>query len=123
MNKKGPVKLNSREVARSIAQSAYDVKAVELVVLDLRKLSSFTDFFVIASGHSDRQVQAICDRIEKNLGLKKSTLIGIEGYPQGHWILMDYGSVVAHIFYEEVRVHYGLESLWAEAPRVKFRLQ
>ena len=121
MNKKK--KESSRQVARLIAQSAADVKALDLEVLDLRKLSSFTDYFVIATGRSDRQVQAISNRIEENLQKKKRDPLGIEGYPQGHWICMDYGEVVAHIFYEEVRLHYGLEKLWGDAPRVRFRLK
>lgn len=96
---------------------------MNLEVLDLRRLSSFTDYFVIVSGRSDRQVQAICDRIEENLKKKDRKPLGIEGYPQGHWVLMDYGEVVAHIFYEEVRPLYALEKLWGDAPRVTFRLK
>lgn len=119
-NKRPGRPLTSRSLARLIAQAAYDVKAEEIAVLDLRKISSFTDYFVIASGRSDRQVQAIADRIEENL--KKRRPISIEGYPKGHWILIDYGEVVAHIFYQELRNFYALEKLWGDAVRVKFRL-
>lgn len=116
-------KLTSRDLARLIAQAACDIKAEDLTVLDLKKLSGFADFFVIASGRSDRQVQAICAHIEETLGRKKIRPIGIEGYQIGHWVLIDYGSVVAHIFYEETRPFYGLEKLWGDAPRVRFRLK
>ncbi len=114
---------DSRAVARLVAQSAFDVKAIGLEILDLRKLSGFTDYFVIASGRSDRQVQAICDRIQENLSLQDRRPFGMEGYQQGHWVLIDYGDVVAHIFYEETRPFYSLEKLWEEAPRVRFRLK
>ncbi len=113
---------SSRDLARLIAQSAHDVKALDLQVLDLRKLSGFTDYFVIASGRSDRQVQAIADRIRENLNGMRRSPLGIEGYPQGHWVLIDCGDVVAHIFFEEVRTLYALEKLWGDAPRVRFKL-
>lgn len=116
-------KLTSRDLARLIAQAACDIKAEDLKVLDLKKLSGFADYFVITTGRSDRQVQAICDHIEESLGQKKIRPIGIEGYSTGHWVLIDYGSVVAHIFYEETRPFYGLEKLWGDAPKVRFRLK
>lgn len=121
MTRKKPV--TSREIARLIAQSAHDIKAVELKVLGLRKLSGFTDYFVIASGRSDRQVQAICDRIRETLEKRERRPLGIEGYQEGHWVLLDYGEVVAHIFYEPVRSFYALEKLWGDAPRINFRLR
>ena len=115
------VKLQSRTLARLVTQSASDVKAEGIEVLDLRKLSSFSEYFVIASGRSDRQVQAIADRILENARKGKRRPISVEGYPKGHWVLIDFGEVVAHIFYEEARVFYALEKLWGEAPWVKFR--
>ena len=118
-----PSKLTARMLARLIAQSAYDVKAEAVVCLDLRKLSSFTDYFVIATGRSDRQVQAIADRIEENAAKKHQKPIGVEGYQKGHWILLDFGDVVAHIFYEEARAFYALEKLWGDAARCKSRLE
>jgi ribosome-associated protein len=112
----------SKELARTVAQAAYDIKGEDITVMDLSKLSDFTDFFIIVTGRSDRQVQAICSNIEDVLAKKKIRPISIEGYQKGHWVLIDYGSVVAHIFYEEVRSFYALEKLWSDAPRVKFRL-
>jgi ribosome-associated protein len=109
--------VTSQELAQEISQAAQDVKAEDVMTLDLRGLVSFTDFFVIASGRSDRQVQAVADRIIENLGKKKIKATGIEGYETGHWILLDFGSVVAHIFYPETREFYALEKLWSDAPR------
>ena len=114
---------NSKLLARRIAQAAHDLKATAIEVIDLGKLSSFTDFFVIASGRSDRQVQAICDRIQDDLAKQGRRPIGLEGYAKGHWVLVDFGEVVAHIFYEELRPFYSLEKLWGDAPRLKFRLK
>ncbi len=114
--------MTPKQLAKKIAQAAYDTKAEHVIVLDLTKLTSFTDYFVIASGQSDRQVQAMANRILDTLGEAKLRPIGIEGYDKGHWILVDCGSVVAHLFYEEVRLHYGLEKFWSDAPQVKFKL-
>ena len=111
-----------RALARIIAKAADDLKAENIEVIDLRKVSALTDYFVIASGRSDRQVQAICDRIRENLKKVKRQPLGVEGYQEGHWVLVDYGEVIAHIFYEEVRTFYALEKLWGDAPRIKFRL-
>jgi len=113
----------SKERARIIAQAAYDTQAVDLTVLDLSKISAFADYFVIATGTSDRQVQAICDRIEDALKKNGVHPLGIEGYQKGHWVLIDCGSVIAHVFYEEARAFYGLDKLWGDAAKVKFALK
>lgn len=113
----------SRELAKTIAQIAYDTKAEHINVLDLTKLPTFTDYFVICSGRSDRQVQAIADNISKFLKSQGRLALSIEGYQQGHWCLMDYGSVVAHIFYEETRAFYGIEKFWSDAPVIEFKLK
>jgi len=113
--------LNSRTLARRIAEAASDRKAIDLVVLDLRKVSSFTDFFVICSGSSDRHVQAIADAIEDAMHKRKERLIGKEGYRLGHWIVLDYADVVAHVFHHVDRDHYRLDKLWHDVPRVKMK--
>lgn len=113
----------AKDLARLVAQAAYDSKAENLTILDLRQYSNFTDFFVIASGRSDRQVQGIADNIEEALKEAGIRPLSKEGYEQGHWILIDFGSVVAHVFYEETRGFYGLEKFWGDAPRVRFRLK
>lgn len=94
------------------------MKADGIAVLDLRKLASFSEFFVICSGASNRQVQAIADQVEREMDKKGVKPIGIEGYEQGQWVLMDYGDVVAHIFYPEAREFYQIEKLWSDAPKL-----
>ena len=111
--------MKSRILAKTIAAAALEKKAEDVVVLDLHKLQAFTDYFVIATGTSDRQVQAIARAIEETLHLKKEKPIGIEGLQAGRWVLIDYGDVVAHVFYTEDREYYQLERLWADAPRLK----
>jgi len=108
--------MTPKQLATLIGKAAEDVQAVDLLVLDLTRLTSFTDYFVICSGKSDTQVRAIADSVQKKLKLKDRNPLGIEGYNQGLWVLLDYGDVVAHIFYREVREHYNLEKLWADAP-------
>jgi ribosome-associated protein len=106
------------QLARWIAEYAADVKAIDLVELDLRDVLGYTDYFVISSGNTDRQTKAIHDRIHE--GLKKDHGIlprRVEGLAEGRWILMDYLDVVVHVFTPEAREFYRLEQLWGEAPR------
>lgn len=91
-----------------------------LVVLDARDVSTFTDFIVIMSGTSDRQVIRTCGHIEESLAKEKIFPIGIEGKSEGRWVLMDYGGVVIHIFQESVRLFYDLEGLWPEIPKTRY---
>lgn len=107
--------MTPKSFAILIAEAAEEIKAVNLVVLNLSKLSSFTDYFVICSGNSDRQVRAIADNILKEAKLKNKMPLGIEGYQRGLWVLVDFGEVVAHIFYHESREYYGLEKFWGDA--------
>lgn len=104
------------ELAHLCVRLAAEMKAVDPVVLDLRGLSPFTDFFVIVSGRSDRQVKAIVD--ELTVGLKHSgvKLIGVEGASKHEWVIVDASDVVVHVFYGPIRSRYDLESLWADAP-------
>jgi ribosome-associated protein len=101
--------------ARAIAEAALDLKAEELVALDARGVASFADTFVIASGRSDRQVRAIADAILERLALEGERAIGVEGYEEGRWVLLDFGDAVVHVFLPDVRAHYDLERLWADA--------
>lgn len=94
-------------------------KAGDMVILDMRKLSNFTDYFVIASGDSTIQTRAIAEAIEERFKKKKLKLYHIEGREEGRWILLDAGHFVIHFFLKEVRDFYNLELLWADAPRVK----
>ena len=87
-------------------------------MLDLRSVCDFTDYFVIASGSSQRQVQAIATAIEESLGAAGVKAHHVEGAAQGRWVLLDYGDFVAHIFDEERRGYYRLEDIWSDAPDV-----
>jgi len=114
------VEMSSKEKAILCAGEALRFKALNLVLLDVSRFSSFADYFIICSGKSGRQVQGIAENIEtelKTMGIKP---LGTEGKREGHWVLMDYGDVIIHVFYEPVRCFYDLESLWSEAPRVEW---
>ncbi len=94
------------------------MKAFNVVVLDMRGLTSFADAFILCSGRSHRQVSAIAQFVQQNLKAKGIRPIGIEGLREGHWVLMDYGDVIVHVFYEPVRIFYDLEGLWSDARRM-----
>ena len=92
-------------------------KAIDLTVLDLRGISSFTDFFVIATGANRRQVQAISDEVVEELKRNGSPAARVEGYQNAEWVLIDYGDFVVHVFDDKARRFYDLERLWREARR------
>lgn len=92
--------------------------ALDLVLLDIGRHSSFADYFIICSGKSSRQVQGIADNVEAGLRDRGLKPLGVEGRQEGHWVLMDYGDIILHIFYEPVRYLYDLESLWSDASRL-----
>lgn len=93
-------------------------KAEEIVVLDLRGLTSFTDAFIICAGRSNRQVTAIADYIERQMKKAGIKPLSVEGKNEGLWVLLDYGDIVIHVFYESVRKFYDLEGLWSDAKRI-----
>ena len=104
------------ELARA-AELAMERKAIEVCVLDLRGISSATDYFLIASGNSDTQVRSIADHILEELraeGVRPGHVEGVEG---GHWVLIDYIDFVVHVFHPQARSFYQLEGLWGDAPR------
>lgn len=109
----------SREKALSCARAAIDKKAENVKILDLSKISAFTDYFVICSGISDRQVKAISDAIDHAMRSSGRKILASEGYGEGRWALIDLGDVVVHVFLDALREYYDLETLWAEAPRVR----
>ena len=111
--------LDSMELARSCSRVAEDNKAENVVVLDVRNMSSFTDFFVIMSGRSTRHVQALAEGLEKELRSKRIKTARAEGLQEGKWVLLDFGDVIVHVFYSEQRDFYDLEGLWHDAPRVE----
>lgn len=97
------------------AQAAESKKAMNLVVLDLREVSGFTDWFVICSGANSRQIQAIADEIELQLKRLGRSPMGVEGYEHAEWILADYGDFIVHVFSPAARAYYDLERLWRHA--------
>lgn len=113
--------ITPRTLARRIAELANTKQALNIQVLDLRRLTDFTDYFVICSGAVDVHVKAITDFIEQEMGRMGFDPISVEGTDLNRWVLMDYMDVVVHIFQPLVREYYGLERLWADARRVKFR--
>ncbi|HET9074281.1 MAG TPA: ribosome silencing factor [Solirubrobacteraceae bacterium] len=111
--------MTPEEIATAVSEYAGDVKAENLVSLDLREYISYTDYFVICTGRSGRQVKAIHDRIAEGLKHEHAMLpVRVDGVSSAQWILMDYGDVVVHIFTPEMREYYQLERLWGEAPKL-----
>ena len=98
--------------------AAAEKKAIDTVVLDLREIASFTDYFIITSGANERQVQAISDEVVDTLKKSGTPVIRVEGYKTAEWILLDYGDFVMHIFGDKARKFYDLERLWRESKRV-----
>jgi ribosome-associated protein len=99
-------------------QAVLGKKASHLVVLDVRELTSIADVFIICSGRSNRQVVAIAEHIERQMRQHKIKPLSVEGIAEGHWVLMDYGHVIVHVFFESVRSFYDLEGLWNDARRI-----
>ncbi len=108
----------ARELALSIANVALDIKALNVEIIDVRGKVDYSDYVVVMSGRSDRQVAALARNIEQKLDHDGVRCIGIEGMPQATWLLMDYGDVIVHIFHQDTRGYYDLESLWIDAARV-----
>ncbi len=99
-------------------KAALEKKIIGLVVLDVRGLTSIADYFIICSGLSNRQVRTVAESIQVDLKKKGIKPLSVEGQKEGHWVIMDYGHVIIHIFYEPVRTLYDLESLWIDAKRI-----
>lgn len=112
------MKISTWDRTLACARAALDKKALDLVVLDTSELSSIGDHFVICSGRSDTQVQAIADGIQTELAALGVKPLSVEGYAHGQWVLIDFGDVVVHVFQVPVRTFYDLDRLWVRAPRV-----
>ena len=109
--------MRSEQLVEAITSFAHEKKAIDVVVLDLREVVGYTDYFVICSGNTSRQTKAIHDGILEGLKHEHKTLPRrVEGASSANWILMDYLDVVVHIFTPEMRAYYRLEELWGEAP-------
>lgn len=108
-----------KRIALAIAEAALDKKAVNVEIIDVLGKVDYADYLVVMSGRSDRQVAALARGIEEDVEAKtKTKCLGVEGASQGRWVLMDFGDVVVHIFHEDVRGYYDIESLWMDAARV-----
>ncbi len=110
--------LEPSDLARLMVDIVSDKKGVDILLLDTRPVSFIADYFVIASGESERQLKAIADEIQKQLKTQSTLPHGVEGTPASGWILLDYGGVIAHLFSPAMRDFYRLEKLWAKAPVV-----
>ena len=110
--------VDERAKALLCVRFALEKKAYDLVLMEVGGLSSLADYFLVCTGRSDTQVQAIAQGIEENLARVGMRPLAIEGLTRGQWVVLDYGDVIVHIFYEPVREFYDLERLWARAPRV-----
>jgi len=112
--------VDTLKMARAAREAALDRKALEPVILDLRKLSSIADYFVIVSAQSEPQLKAISNSVRVALkdefGIKPDA---VDGFPASQWIVADYGDIVLHIFHDAKRSHYALEDVWGDAPRVE----
>jgi ribosome-associated protein len=111
--------VDSWEKALLLSRFALEKKAYDLVLMEVRGVTSIADYFIICSGRSDRQVQSIAQGIEENLGQMGISPLSVEGISRGQWVLMDFSDVIVHIFYQPIREFYDLEELWGHAPRVE----
>ncbi|RLF33358.1 MAG: ribosome silencing factor [Thermoplasmata archaeon] len=99
-------------------KAALDKKAFDIVLLDVKKLVDYTEYFLIVSGRSDRQVKAIGESIIETMKKKNEKPLGVEGMSEGRWVLIDLDEVIVHIFFYPIREFYDLENLWIEAPKI-----
>lgn len=111
--------MDSRKIAELCAQKCLEKKAENVVILDLEDRSSVADYFVVASGFSDRQVAAIADHVADELKAQGVKPLSQEGMVDGRWALIDLGPVIVHVFQDHLRDFYNIESLWLDAPRIR----
>jgi len=116
-------KISKRSLPQEVklaVEAGLEKKGEDVVVLDLRDLASFTDYFVILQGNSDRQNRAIYESIEQKLKQENIRPLSVEGKKNAEWILMDYGDFIVHVFSKEAREYYLLEKLWGDSPRLDY---
>jgi ribosome-associated protein len=111
----------ARERARRLAEAARDKNAEDVVALEVGALTSFADVFVLATAGSDRQARAVADAVTEAMRQAGTQPLGVEGYEEGRWILIDGGDVIVHVFVREAREHYDLDRLWGDAPKIALR--
>ncbi|MEX2275141.1 MAG: ribosome silencing factor [Actinomycetota bacterium] len=120
MTTQNPTPLDSRELAIAAARAAAGKQATDITILDVRDLIAITDYFVLCSGNSERQVRTIVEGVEADSRALGERPVRREGESENRWVLLDYVAVVVHAFGEEERSFYDLERLWSDAPRVPF---
>lgn len=116
---KGNSKITTRSLARLCREIALDKKAEDVIILDVRGISTVTDFMLICTGNSEPHLKAIADEITRRLRDKGVRPNGCDGFPPSRWIVMDYNDLLVHIFHPELRSRYALEQLWGDAKRVR----
>ncbi len=114
----GKAEAEARALALSIAAVALEHKALNVEIIDVRGKVDYSDYVVVMSGRSDRQVGALARNIEQDLNARGTRCIGVEGLPHASWLLMDFGDVIVHVFHEDARGYYDLETLWIDAARL-----
>jgi len=114
------VLLYPAQLARAAADAASDKKASDVLLLDIREVTTVADYFVICSGNNPRQIQTIADTIDEELGKQGAALLHREGTAETGWILLDFGDVIVHIFGPKEREYYRIERLWSEAKTVVY---
>jgi ribosome-associated protein len=118
-----PAQAVAEERACLAARVAADHKGRDVIVLDMREVTSLYDYFVLATGGSRRQIHTMAEEIDAALRGAGDDRLGIEGYEASRWVVQDYGDVVVHLFHEDARLYYALEELWADAPHVDWELR
>jgi len=114
------VLLDSAQIAKVAVDTASDKKAFDILLLDIKDVTTFADYFVICSGNSARQIQAIADAIDEDLRKQGARMLYREGVAETGWVLLDFGDVIVHIFGPKEREYYRLERLWSEAKTVVY---
>jgi ribosome-associated protein len=114
----GKAEAEARALALAIAALALEHKALNVEIIDVRGKVDYSDYVVVMSGRSDRQVAALARNLEEGLKARGTRCIGVEGLPHASWLLMDYSDVIVHIFHEDTRGYYDLETLWLDAARL-----
>lgn len=111
--------MQPKRIALLVREAAEAKQAVDPVVLDISRLTTFAHYFVVTHGNSDRHVRAIAQSVQDELEKKKISLWHCEGMSEGKWVLLDFGSTIVHVFYRDLREFYGLERLWGSAPHLE----
>ena len=112
--------MDDKNLALTIADLASEKQAQGLEIIDVSSVADYTDFVLVCGGRSERQVRAIAEAIQVGLKKQEVQALGVEGLSQGHWVLLDYGNVVVHVFHEHARGYYDIEGLWMDADRIPF---